>query len=194
MASLYLVRHGLAEAGVEALDPGLAPLGHEQAQAAARALVGLDANRLLVSPTRRTQETALHIARELGLEPEITASVGEVYDPAWTLEQRRDMLGPFLESRWPEQPPALQAWRQRVLDTLLACPEEDTWVVVSHYIAIGVAIGVALEDDRVVPMPMANAAISMFVIENGELVLIDPVSTTHLALNQVTGMATARAG
>ncbi|MXY36711.1 MAG: histidine phosphatase family protein, partial [Dehalococcoidia bacterium] len=56
--TLYLIRHGLAAAGLDDLDPGLAPLGHEQAAITARALRKLTPSRLVVSPLRRTRETA----------------------------------------------------------------------------------------------------------------------------------------
>ena len=117
--TIYLVRHGLAAAGADDLDPGLAPLGHEQAHAVAAALAGIAAGRLLVSPLRRTRETALPIARELGLPQEIRDEVAEVFNPSMPAEERRSMIGPFMAGRWAEQTEVLRAWRRRVVDTLL---------------------------------------------------------------------------
>lgn len=197
--TLYLVRHGLALAGVDDLDPGLSPLGHEQAQATARRLRAVGAGRLVVSPLRRTRETAAPIGVALALEAEVREEVAEVFDPAMPIEERRSMIGPFMTGRWSEQPSHLRAWRQRVVDTLLeaglaASAAGHDLVVVSHYIAIGVAIGEATSDDRVVPIPMANCSVTSFEAGDGRLTLLEAVSVAHLAPEQVTGLGSAMAG
>ena len=56
----------------------------------------------------------------------------------------RDLMG----LRWPQLDDDLQAWRQDVIDALWAL-EADT-VVVTHFVAINVAVGWATADDRVV--------------------------------------------
>ncbi len=197
--TIYLVRHGLAAAGADDLDPGLAPLGHEQAHAVAAALAGIAAGRLFVSPLRRTRETALPIARELGLPQEIRDEVAEVFNPSMPAEERRSMIGPFMAGRWAEQPEVLRAWRRRVVDTLLeaglaAGAADRDLVVVSHYIAISVAIGAAMDDDRVVPVPMANASITTMNAGHGGLTLLKAADVSHLTAEQVTGVGSAMAG
>jgi broad specificity phosphatase PhoE len=197
--TIYLIRHGLALAGAEDLDPGLAPLGHEQAEAAARALRDVRALRLVVSPLRRTRETAAPIARALGLEAESRDEVAEVFDPAMPPEERRQMIGPFMAGKWADQPAHLQAWRRRAVDAVLELALEAEshtrdLVVVSHYIAIGAVIGEAMGDDRVVPQPMANASITSFNLVHGSLTLIAAAATGHLAPEQVTGIHSAMAG
>ena len=67
-------------------------------------------------------------------------------------------------------------------------------VVVSHYIAIGVAIGEALSDDRVVPVPMANCSITSMNVGHGGLTLIEAASTEHLGPEMVTGIGVAALG
>ncbi|MGD9935064.1 MAG: histidine phosphatase family protein [Dehalococcoidia bacterium] len=192
--TIYLVRHGLAEAGVDALDPGLAPLGRQQADAAANALRDLRAGRLLVSPLRRTRETAEPIAEALTLEAEVRDEVAEVFDPSWPATERQAMIGPFMAGKWHDQPERLQDWRKRVLDAVLTAglaaeASGLDLVIVSHYIAIGVAIGAATGDDRVVPIPMANASITRMTAGHGGLSLLEAASTAHLAPEQVTGFA-----
>src|SRR5688572_16546479 len=118
MTTLYLVRHGVAAAGIEDLDPGLSDVGHTQARAAARALSDVGARRLVVSPLRRTRETADPIAIALGLEPEIREAVSEVFDPSLGVAERRSMLAAFLGGLWSEQTPELQRWRDRVIAAL----------------------------------------------------------------------------
>jgi len=190
--SIYLVRHGLAAAGVDALDPGLAPLGREQARAAAEALRGVPAGRLIVSPLRRTRETAEPIAAALGLEAEVRDEVGEVFDPSWAVAERQAMIEPFMAGNWRDQPQRLRDWQRRVIDAVLeaglaAEASGRDLVIVSHYIAIGVAIGEALGDDRVVPVAMANASITRMTAGHGGLSLLEAASTAHLAPEQVTG-------
>jgi len=59
MAKLYLVRHGQAAASWgEDPDPGLNALGHGQAARMAAALAALGPMPIMISPLRRTRETA----------------------------------------------------------------------------------------------------------------------------------------
>ena len=192
--TLYLIRHGLAAAGLDDLDPGLAELGHAQAAATAEALADLDPRRLIVSPLRRTRETATPLAATFGLEPEIRREVAEVFDPSVPPEERKSMIGPFMQGRWSEQPETLQAWRARVIATLRSFASGGDVVVVSHYIAICAAIGEATGDDRVVPAKLANTSITTIEVEDGTLALGTAGATDHLAPEQVTGITTALPG
>jgi broad specificity phosphatase PhoE len=199
--TIYLVRHGRAAAGVEDLDPGLDQLGHEQASAVARRISSLlpPPSSLVVSPLRRTRETAAPIAAALGLSLELREEVAEVFDPSMPADERRAMIGPFMAGRWSEQPAHLRAWRARVVDTLLemglaAESSGHHLVVVSHYIAIGVAVGEATGDDRVVPVAIANASITSLKAGHGGLELLEAGSVAHLAPEQVTGIHTALMG
>ena len=197
--TIYLVRHGLAMAGVEDPDPGLADLGHEQAQATADALRERHVVRLVVSPLRRTRETAIPIAQTLALEPEFRDEVAEVFDPRMEAGARRAMIGPFMAGRWSEQPEALRAWRQRAIDTLLelalaASAADGDLVVVSHYIAICAAIGEAMSDDRVVPVPLANCSITSIEVGHAGFTLLEAGATSHLEARLITGAGTATMG
>lgn len=193
--TLYLIRHGLAAAGLDDLDPGLAPLGHEQAAITARALRKLTPSRLIVSPLRRTRETADPIAEAFGLEPEIRNEVAEVFDPSLPSEERKAIIGPFMDGTWSEQNETLQAWRQRVVETLVELGNGGgDVIVVSHYIAICVAIGEASRNDRVVPVKLGNTSITTIDVVGEKLMLVGAGSTEHLPDEQVTGVATALPG
>jgi len=194
--TIYLIRHGLAAAGAEDLDPGLDPVGHAQAAATADAFRGRDIARLVVSPLRRTQETAAPIAEAVGVPSETRVEVAEVFDPTMPSDERRQMIGPFMASTWSVQPEHLLAWRQRVLDALLELAHETPGdlVVVSHYIAIGVVIGAALRDDRVVPVQIANCSITSLEAAAGAFSLLEAASTQHLPEDLVTGLRTALPG
>ena len=198
---LYLVRHGLAAAGVADLDPGLDAVGHQQAKVTAETLSQPSVTRLIVSPLRRTRETAAPMAELLGLAPEIRAEVAEVFDPSMPVADRTSMIGPFMAGRWSDQTSVLRAWRQLVVDTLhafglaSAAKEEDV-VVVTHYIAIGVAVGEAMGDDRVVPVPIANCSITAIEIDaiHGGLRVASAASIAHLPAELVTGLRQALPG
>ncbi len=196
--TLYLIRHGLAAAGLDDLDPGLAPLGHEQAAITARALRRLTPSRLVVSPLRRTRETADPIAEAFGLEPEIREEVAEVFDPSLPPEERKAIFGPFMDGVWSEQNETLQAWRRRVVETLVDIGDGGGGggdvIVVSHYIAICVAIGEATRNDRVVPVKLGNTSITSIDVVGEKMMLVGAGSTEHLADEQVTGVATALPG
>lgn len=180
--TLYLVRHGRAASSVEEADPPLDATGQRQAECTALALASRGISRLVVSPLRRTRETAAPIAARLALEPEIRAEVAEVFEPTMNAEERVAMLGPFLSGRWSEQPPRLQGFRDGVVRTLFELGSHGAPVlVVSHFVAISVAVGAALGDDRVVPHPIPNASITILDVVSGALVLRAVGDATHLA-------------
>lgn len=152
---MVLVRHGEASAGWSGeADPGLSDLGRRQAagvaEELAEELAELRPRALVVSPLRRTRETAMPLAGLLGLEPEVEPLVGEVVAPPGSdsLEQRGPWLRRFMAGSWEGAEAALLAWRQGVLDALLALSGDA--VVVTHFVAINVAVGSARGDDRVV--------------------------------------------
>lgn len=197
--TLYLVRHGQAAAGIEDRDPGLSELGRAQAERTAAALADRPIARLVVSPLRRTRETAEPLAKRFALLPELRSEVAEVFDPSMSIEERRAMIGPLMAGRWREQRPALLEWRQRALDAVLelarqAVPGEREIVVVSHYIAIAAAVGAALGDDRVVPMEVPNCSITALAWDGSGLRLVQPPSDAHLPAELRTGRRTALPG
>ena len=183
--TLYLVRHGRAEAGIEQLDPGLDEVGRSQAERAAAALRNVGAKRLICSPLRRARETAAPIASLLSLTPEIREEVAEVFDPAMGVGARRDMLIPLLSGKWSEQPAELVSWRDRVLSALVGLGTEDV-IVVSHFVAISAAIGASTEDDRVSPCALANASITTMIVNGGKLALRRPGEVSHLSPDEIT--------
>ncbi|MCG8588137.1 MAG: histidine phosphatase family protein [Proteobacteria bacterium] len=81
---IVLVRHAqpLWEPNGRAVnDPALTPLGHEQAESAARALAGRRFDQVYMSPLLRVRETSAPILRELGVEPQVEAWLRELGMP-----------------------------------------------------------------------------------------------------------------
>ncbi len=197
--TIYLIRHGKASAGVEDLDPGLDDTGQRQALCVRDAFAEKPVGRLVVSPMRRCRKTAAPLASAIGIEPDVRDEVSEVFDPAMASDARRTMIGPFMQGTWSAQPADLLAWRRRCLYAILelslaASAANHDLVIVSHYIAICAAIGYANDDDRVVPVQIANASVSSFELVHGSLALLTAGDVSHLPPGLVSGVATAMLG
>jgi broad specificity phosphatase PhoE len=172
MVRLYLVRHGRAAATfAEARDPGLDPQGHAQAEAVAARLAPLGPLPIVASPLRRTRETAAPLEARWRRAARIEPAVAEIPSLVDDLAARAEWLRGVMAGRWAEAAPALQAWRRRVIAALVAIPE--TSVIVSHYIAINVAVGRATGDDRVVSFAPDHCSVTIVEIAAGVLRLVE---------------------
>jgi broad specificity phosphatase PhoE len=175
MARLYLVRHGNASTTWEPgdWDPGLSELGRAQAEARAEQLAHLDQGPLplLTSPLRRTRETAAALERRWRIAATVEPRVGEVQPVGVPPEQRRDWLRTFLERRWPELDPRLERWRNDALRALLEITQDT--VVFTHFVAINVAVGSALGDDRVTCFRPANCSCTLLELQDGQLHVLE---------------------
>lgn len=160
--TITLVRHGKAAAGWEDADPPLDATGIAQAEAMA-ASIGGEARPLYSSPLRRTRETAAALERLWGVEAVVEPGVGEVAAPMDSLAERVGWIGPFLRGNYAEAGPAYEHWRDSVLDVLRGLP--DASVVVSHFVAINVAIGRAWGEDRVTCHPIDNCSATVIEID-----------------------------
>ena len=145
MPRLYLVRHGQPEPAGD--DPGLADAGRAQAEALAALLAPRGPLPILTSPFRRARETADPLARLWGVAPQTDPRVSEIPMPPDASMPRAEWLQQVRKSRWPELDESLHRWRSGVLQALFDLGSDT--VVVSHYVAINVAVGRALGDDRV---------------------------------------------
>jgi broad specificity phosphatase PhoE len=171
MARLYMIRHGRAAAGFgESHDPGLDKLGRKQTEEVAQELAPCGPLPILTSPLRRTRETAAPLAKRWNVQPVIEEAVAEIPSPTNNLQERVAWLREFMSGSWRNATPALAQWRENVLDALLAL-REDT-VIISHYVAINVAAGAALGDDRVVVFSPENCSVTVFEKEGGTLRLM----------------------
>jgi broad specificity phosphatase PhoE len=139
---IHLIRHGEAAAGWgEERDPGLSPAGRAQAEAVAATLAPLGPLPVLVSPLRRTRETAEPIERALGVEAVLAAQFAEVPSPSDDLAERAAWLGRLFATAWAEWPADLIAWRQGIAADLAALTADT--VVVTHFVPIVAAIAAA---------------------------------------------------
>ena len=172
MVRLYLVRHGRAAATfAEARDPGLDPAGRAQAEEVAERLAPLGPRPIVASPLRRTRETATPLELRWRRTARIEPAVAEIPSPVDDLAKRGEWLGGVMARRWAELSPDLQTWRRGVVDALRAIAEPS--VVVSHYIAINVAVGHATGDDRVVSFAPNHCSVTVLEVEDGRFRLVE---------------------
>ncbi|CAA9228162.1 MAG: hypothetical protein AVDCRST_MAG50-1629 [uncultured Acidimicrobiales bacterium] len=76
-----------------------------------------------------------------------------------------------MRGEWTGQPAELLGWRDRVVDALLAL-ETDT-VVMSHFVAINVAVGHAMADARVVSCSPDNCSVTELRNDGGQLQVVE---------------------
>jgi broad specificity phosphatase PhoE len=182
MARLFMVRHGRAAAGWDtALDPGLDDVGARQADVVANQLVeriGVAHDvRVVSSPLRRCQETAIPFTKTVGTSAKLEPCIAEIPSPSGVaMGERTGWLRRVMQGTWPqvfvtdgdayrEFHAALVQWARSV--------RHDT-VAFSHFIAINALIGAALNDNRVLIRSLDNASVTTFDVgANGELALID---------------------
>jgi broad specificity phosphatase PhoE len=170
---LHLVRHGQAAAGWGAdHDPGLDDVGRAQAAAVAESLAPLGPLPIVVSPLRRTLETAGAFGDVWpDVVPRVDAAVGEIPSPTDDLASREAWLVGVLAGRWADLDDALRGWRRDVVDALLAM--RDDTVVVTHFVAINAAVGTATADDRLVCFRPDNCSVTVLEHDGSALRVVE---------------------
>ena len=88
-----------------------------------------------------------------------------------SLPERGAWLRGVMAGRWADVEPALSRWRDSVVAALLALGEPT--VVFTHYVAINVAVGRALGDDRVVVFAPDHWSVTVLEIASGALRLVE---------------------
>ena len=172
MTRLYLVRHGEAAARWDQdHDPGLDDVGRRQAIALAGALEPRGPLPVVVSPLRRTRETAAALEERWHVTASVDPAVGEILSPSDDLALRTEWLRDVLHRRWGELTPELRAWRDAVVAALLA-HTGDT-VVVTHFVAINAAVGEATDDDRVVCFRPDNCSCTVLESDGDRLRVVE---------------------
>ncbi len=168
MPRLYLVRHGedTGSGGADP-DPGLNELGHRQAAVMAARLAPLGPLPLIVSPLRRTRETAAPLETAWDVKADVVDAVREIPSPPDGVTDRRAWLRQVMQGTWAEVDERIHPWRRGVIDTLLGLAQDT--VVVSHFVAINVAAGAAERDERLRLFRPNNCSITIVDSEAGNL-------------------------
>jgi broad specificity phosphatase PhoE len=174
MSKIFLVRHAKpAATWGQAVDPGLDELGREQADHTARRLRDtLPAMAIFSSPLKRCAETAAPLAELWATTAVTMPAVAEVPSPPLGVAERAQWLAAGMQGTWsqlqascPAGAPDYALWRKMLLESLQAL--QTDCVIYSHYIAINVVIGAALQNDRVINFRPGHASITEIDVRNG---------------------------
>lgn len=171
MATIYMIRHGHAAASfTDDLDPGLSELGRSQAVDSAKILHGLGPVKILSSPLKRAQETAIPFAKHSGISIEIENRVAEVPSPGLSLADRGPWLAQVMQGNWQDQSSALQQWQQDMVDCLLEI-NKDT-AIFTHFVAINAMVSAAEEAATVLVFRPDNGSITTLDADGASLSLV----------------------
>lgn len=182
MPTIYMIRHGKAAAGWDAdKDPGLDATGQAQAEAVAVEIARRTGANLplLASPLKRCRETAVPLASAWQTAPRIEPRVAEIPSPIDDVSVRIDWLRATMSGNWadaisakanadhPDFAQTLIDWRAGVARALLELTEDT--VIFSHFIAINVAVGHALKDERVTIFQPDNCSVTVFETDGSSI-------------------------
>jgi broad specificity phosphatase PhoE len=167
-----LVRHGHPQGGYgDDHDPGLDDAGRGQAEVMAAVLAPLGPQPVVVSPLRRTRETAAALERRWQTRARVDPRVGEIPSPTEDLAERTAWLRATLALTWPEVAATLHEWRGGLLESLRAL-DRDT-VVVTHYVAINAVVGAATGDARLVCCAPGYCSRTVVDVGRGRFALVE---------------------
>jgi broad specificity phosphatase PhoE len=169
--TLYLIRHGqIAPGGGE--DPALSDQGRAQAEALAQNLAPQGPLPILCSPYRRTRQTAAALARIWKVSPRSDPRIGELpLPPGSPIRKHAEWIKYARARRWSELDPPLHRWRLEVLRALLELGDDTA--VVSHFVALNVAVGHALHDDRVTCFEPENCSCTIMDSDGKNLRVVE---------------------
>lgn len=171
-ARVVLVRHGQPDGSWgRDPDPGLDDLGHDQASAVAELLAPLGPLPMIVSPLRRTQQTAAPLAALWSVEPVVAPGVGELVAPSEPQPDHATWLRSLMTGDGADAPEVMDPFRARVLGAIRTITTDA--VVVSHFLAINAVVGAATDDDRVVCFRPAHCSRTVVEIADGRLTLVE---------------------
>lgn len=199
---LLLVRHGASAAAEEGRefpalgvhsDPPLAPEGHEQAKAVCERLAGVKIDGVVVSPLRRTAETAAPLLAVLGIEPVVEHDLREVHLGEWEgglFRQKvadRDPVAVRMlaEERWDVIPGAERnvefARRVRAgVDRVVEAFPGRSVAVFTHGGVIGAILAQATGARPFAFVSVDNASISRLVVDQGRWMVRGYNDIAHL--------------
>jgi len=171
MTRLLLVRHAEPAASwQEHDDPGLSARGRHQAAELVAGLGDAAPPVVVSSPLARARETAAAFTEGKAESPRIEPGVGEIPTPAGRRADRAAWLQETMGRRWGDVDVDTRAWRDRVLETLGGMAEDA--VIVTHFVAVNVAVGATNEDDQVWCCSPAHCSVTELEVDHGVLTLL----------------------
>jgi broad specificity phosphatase PhoE len=127
---------------------------------------------LVTSPLLRCQETAVGLAAAWAVVPRVEPGVAEIPSPEGVaMADRVEWLRNAMAGTWSAMGPRYTTFRDGVADALRAMPNDT--VVASHFVAINAALGVAVDDDRLVIRSLDNCSVTVIDVLDGVLHLVE---------------------
>jgi len=115
------------------------------------------------------------------MQPLIANAVAEIPSPAnMSLVTRGEWLRAIMGGEWGETEAGLRHWRDNVITYLTQAPVDT--VVFSHFIAINVALGAAIGDERVVCFKPAHASVTVIETNGRVISLVELGETAETAV------------
>jgi broad specificity phosphatase PhoE len=171
MVDIYLVRHGEAAAKWgEDPDPGLSPLGRQQAQAVRDQLEVGASLKLISSPLLRAQETALPLANVLRESVTIVDTYREIPSPVG-IDDRQAWLKGFMKQNWEEQGPDILQWRDNIWSSLFEI--DGDCVIFTHFMVINAVVSRLTTAEPTVCCVPANGSVTRLRLEGHALKLVE---------------------
>ena len=179
---VFLVRHGEAAATwTEAEDPGLSPLGHRQASAAAEELAALLSSRfnLVSSPLRRARETAAALASRLETDVRVVQAFQEIPAPV-PMSERQQWLQGIMNLRWQDIESGIGDWRSGIFRNLERLKQPS--VIFTHFMVINAIVSELSGKQEIVCCLPDNASITHVRKTDGgfQLVALGRQIATHV--------------
>jgi broad specificity phosphatase PhoE len=126
---------------------------------------------IMVSPLRRTRETAAPLARRWNVIPTVDAGVGELVAPPNPIPDHAGWLRALTTGRGADAPEVMTPFRNRVLGAIRSITTDT--VIVTHFLAINAIVGEAIGDDRVTIFAPAHCSRTTIEMADGVLTLVE---------------------
>lgn len=171
--TIYFVRHGEAAASWDkSLDPGLSPLGRQQAdEVAARISSQISPVSIFSSPLQRTRETSQPLARLWQREVTIAPELVEVPSGGLGLNERRAWLDKVMAGKWSEQSETLQRWREAIID--FTRRQTGDAVFFTHFVVVNAIVSAIEGRDNVIVFRPSYCSITGIRLSGDTMEVID---------------------
>ncbi len=141
--NVYIIRHGEASKSWEQdPDPGLNERGKSQSEKVAQKMVDElfeKEFKVISSPLKRAQQTAIPLKKEFGSEIEIDEAFGEIPSPGVPLIRRKTWLRSMFNKNVSDFDKAQKDWRNDIINAISKLQENT--VIFSHFTVINCVAG-----------------------------------------------------
>ena len=169
LIQIYLIRHGEAEKSWEEdSDPGLSDLGKQQSKEIIEIMIeelkGKEF-RLLTSPLKRAQQTAMPLQKFTGINIEIDETFAEIPSPGIPLKERKEWLKNLFDKNLKSFEGVQENWMQLILKKIPSINQNT--VIFTHFMVINCLVSWLENKETMVNFYPDNCSITKLEISNG---------------------------